>query len=139
MQCRLTFLRSLASSEGLAARAAAEGGPASRLFLASLALALLCLGDSGVSLGTELCSEGPQELTIQLTACVQVMQQLHVTLVCKFAGGTHACLLIRILCNPKDHFWCACVQLPLWAANYGQQCRQWEPPKGCIRETSSRA
>ena len=98
MQCRLTFLRSLASSEGLAARAAAEGGPASRPFLASLALALLCLGDSGVSLGTELCSEGPQVLTSRLTACVQVMQQLHVTPVCEFAGGT-PCMLVK----PESH------------------------------------
>ena len=55
-QTWLTFLRSLASSEGLAARAAAVGGPASRPFLASLAFALLCLGDSGTSRGTDPCS-----------------------------------------------------------------------------------
>ena len=55
-QTWLTFLRSLASSEGLAARAAAVGGPASRPFLASLAFALLCLGDSGTSRGTDACS-----------------------------------------------------------------------------------
>lgn len=54
-----TFLSWSAYSEALGGLAAAEGRPASRPFLASLACFLACPGDSGTSLATDPCSEHP--------------------------------------------------------------------------------